>query len=205
MSDRGESMRIGVLASGGGTDFQSIIDALARGELDITIAVLIYNKQDAYVRERAVMAGIPAVFVDHRKREREDFEREMVGVLESYEVELVVMAGFMRLLTPYFVTAFKNRLINIHPALLPSFPGTHGQRDAIEHGVKVSGCTVHFVDENMDAGPIILQRCVPVLENDTEESLGSRILEEEHKILPRAIKLFTEGRLRIEGRKVRIL
>ncbi len=198
-------MNIGVLASGGGTDFQSIVDAVERGELGVTIAVLIYNKKEAFVRERAEKAGIPAVFVDHRKRTREEFEREMVEVLERHKVELVVMAGFMRLLTPYFIETYKNRLINIHPALLPSFPGTHGQRDALEHGVKVSGCTVHFVDKNMDAGPIILQRAVPVLDDDTEWTLRDRILEEEHKILPLAIKLYSEGRLRIEGRKVRIL
>ena len=150
-------------------------------------------------------AGIPAVFVDHRKRDREEFEREMAGVLEDHGVELVVMAGFMRLLTPYFISTYRDRLINIHPALLPSFPGIHGQRDAFEYGVKISGCTVHFVDENMDAGPIILQRAVPVLDDDTEEDLKERILAEEHKVLPLAIKLYSEDRLRIEGGKVRIL
>lgn len=200
-----DRVNIGVLASGGGTDFQSIVDAVERGELGVTIAVLIYNKKEAFVRERAEKAGIPAVFVDHRKRTREEFEREMIGVLEVHKVELVVLAGFMRLLTPNFIETYEDRLINIHPALLPSFPGTHGQRDALEHGVKVSGCTVHFVDKNMDAGPIILQRAVPVLDDDTEWTLRDRILEEEHKILPLAIKLYSEGRLRVEGRKVRIL
>lgn len=198
-------MNIGVIASGGGTDFQSIVDAVARGELDVNIAVLVYNKKDAYVRERAEMAGIPAVFIDHRKKKREDFEREIVAVLGSYEVELVVLAGFMRLLTPYFIHEYSNRLINIHPALLPSFPGTHAHRDALAHAVKVSGCTVHFVNEDMDSGPIILQRSVPVLDDDTEETLGARVLKEEHKILPLAIKLYAEGKLRIEGRKVYIL
>jgi phosphoribosylglycinamide formyltransferase 1 len=198
-------MKIGVLASGGGTDFQSIVDAVGSGEVNVTIAVLIYNKKNAFVRERAEQAGIPAVFVDHRKREREDFEREMVAVLDRHDVELVVLAGFMRLLTPYFISTYWNRLINIHPALLPSFPGTHGQRDAFEYGVKISGCTVHFVDENMDSGPIILQRAVPVLDDDTEETLKDRILEQEHEILPLVVKLYSEGRLRIEDRKVRIL
>ncbi len=198
-------MNIGGIASGGGTDFQSIVDAVARGELDVNIAVLVYNKKDAYVRERAEMAGIPAVFIDHRKKKREDFEREIVAVLGSYEVELVVLAGFMRLLTPYFIHEYSNRLINIHPALLPSFPGTHAHRDALAHAVKVSGCTVHFVNEDMDSGPIILQRSVPVLDDDTEETLGARVLKEEHKILPLAIKLYAEGKLRIEGRKVYIL
>lgn len=198
-------MNIGVLASGGGTDFQSIVDAVESGDLDVTISVLIYNKRKAYVRERAELAGIPAVFVDHRKREREEFEREMVGILDDHKVDLVVMAGFMRLLTPYFIATYRDRLINIHPALLPSFPGTHGQQDAYEYGVKISGCTVHFVDENMDAGPIILQRAVPVHDDDTEETMRDRILEEEHKILPLAIKLYLEGKLKIEGRKVRIL
>lgn len=198
-------MNIGVLASGTGTDFQSIVDAVDRKELDVTIAVLIYNKEEAYVMKRAEKAGIPAVFVDYRKKAREDFEREMEAVLRKYHVDLVVLAGFMRLLTPYFIQAFRNKIINIHPALLPSFPGIHGQRDALEYGVKVSGCTVHFVDENMDAGPIIFQRCVPVEDEDTVEKLGARILEEEHKVLPLAIKLYSEGRLKIEGRRVRIL
>lgn len=197
-------MRIGVLASGGGTDFQSIVDAVERGEVPVTIAVLIYNKQNAQVRERADRAGISAVFIDHRKRPREEFEREMAKELHNRKVELVVMAGFMRLLTPYFVREFKDRLINIHPALLPSFPGIRGQQDAFDYGVKVSGCTVHFVDENMDSGPIIMQRAVPVLQNDTVDSMKERILLEEHMVLPLAIKLYAEGKLRIEGRKVRI-
>ena len=198
-------MNIGVLASGRGTDFQSIVDAVEAGELNVKIAVLVYNNPDAYVKVRAERAGIPAVFVDHRKKKREVFEREVVGVLKRYGVELVVLAGFMRLLTPYFISEFRNRIINIHPALLPSFPGTHAHRDALNYGVKVSGCTVHFVDEHMDAGPIIIQRCVPVLEDDTEDTLSARILEEEHKALPLAIRLYSEGRLRIEGRRVRIL
>ncbi len=198
-------MNIGVLASGRGTDFQSIVDAVEAGELNVKIAVLIYNNPDAYARVRAEKAGIPAVFVDYRKKKREVFEREVVEVLKRYGVELVVLAGFMRLLTPYFISEFRNRIINIHPALLPSFPGTHAHRDTLNYGVKVSGCTVHFVDEHMDAGPIIIQRCVPVLEDDTEESLAARILEEEHKALPLAIRLYSEGRLRIEGRKVRVL
>jgi len=198
-------VNIGVLASGRGTDFQSIVDAVEAGELNVKIAVLVYNNPDAYVKVRAERAGIPAVFVDHRKKKREVFEREVVGVLKRYGVELQVLAGFMRLLTPYFISEFRNRIINIHPALLPSFPGTHAHRDALNYGVKVSGCTVHFVDEHMDAGPIIIQRCVPVLEDDTEDTLSARILEEEHKALPLAIRLYSEGRLRIEGRRVRIL
>ncbi|MCK4615141.1 MAG: phosphoribosylglycinamide formyltransferase [Thermoplasmata archaeon] len=201
---RRERVNIGVLASGRGTDFQSIVDAVESGELDANIAVLIYNNKDAYVGERAEKAGIPAIFVDHRKKKREVFEREMVEVLRDHDVELVVLAGFMRRLTPYFIKEFRERIINIHPALLPSFPGTHSQRDALEYGVKVSGCTVHFVDENVDAGPIILQRCVPVLDNDTEETLAARILKEEHKVLPLVIKLYAGGRLRIEGGKVRV-
>ena len=198
-------MNIGVLASGGGTDFQSMVDARDRGELPVTVAVLIYNRPEAHVRERARLADVPAVFVDHRHRERKEFEEEMIRALDRHGVELVVMAGFMRLLTPHFIHRYRNRLINIHPALLPSFPGTHAQRDALRYGVKVSGCTVHFVDENMDAGPIILQQAVQVLETDTEETLRERILAEEHLVLPRAIRLYAEGRLRIEGRRVRIL
>jgi phosphoribosylglycinamide formyltransferase-1 len=149
---------------------------------------------------------VPSAVVDHRPfgKDREGFEREVVQVLREKRVDLVVLAGFMRLVSGYFVGEFPNRIINIHPALLPSFPGTHGQRDALAHGAKVSGCTIHFVDTSVDGGPIILQKAVPVLDDDTEETLAARILEQEHVFLPLAVRLFAEGRLKVEGRRVRI-
>jgi len=199
-------INVGVLASGRGTDFQSLIDARDRGELDVNLAVLICNVPGAPVIIRAEKAGIPAVVIDHRPygRNREAFEREVVRVLREHGVDLVVFAGFMRLITTYMIGEFPNRIINIHPSLLPSFPGTHGQRDALAHGVKVSGCTIHFVDASVDGGPIILQKAVPVLEGDTEDTLAARILEQEHIFLPLAVRLFAEGRLRVEGRHVHI-
>ncbi|MCD6461960.1 MAG: phosphoribosylglycinamide formyltransferase [Thermoplasmata archaeon] len=203
--ERQRRLRIGVLASGRGSNFQAIIDRVEDGTLPVEIAVLVVNNRDAGAVQRAERHGIPWHFIDHRGRSREEFEREVIAVLDEHRVELVVLAGFMRILTPLFIDHYRHRIINIHPALLPSFPGTHGQRDALEYGVKVSGCTVHFVDTSVDGGPIIIQRCVPVLEDDTEESLARRILEEEHRALPEAIRLYAEGRLRIEGRRVRIL
>jgi len=164
------------------------------------------NVPDAPAIGRAQKHGVPAIVVDHRKygKDREAFEREIVRVLRERKVDLVVFAGFMRLVTGYFIREFPNRIINIHPALLPSFPGTHGHEDALRHGVKVSGCTIHFVDESVDGGPIILQKAVPVQEGDTVETLSARILEQEHVFLPLAVRLFAEGRLRVEGRHVRI-
>ncbi|MFA5896755.1 MAG: phosphoribosylglycinamide formyltransferase [Thermoplasmata archaeon] len=199
-------IRVGVLASGRGSDFQSLVDARDRGELDVDLAVLVCNVPGAPVLERAKRAGVPSVVVDHRPfgKDRDAFEREVVLVLREKRVDLVVLAGFMRLVSSYFVGEFPNRIINIHPALLPSFPGTHGQRDALAHGVKVSGCTIHFVDTSVDGGPIILQKAVPVLDDDTEETLAARILEQEHVFLPLAVRLFAEGRLQVEGRRVRI-
>lgn len=199
-------IRVGVLASGRGTDFQSLVDARTRGDLDVDLAVLICNVPGAAVLDRAKRAGVPATVIDHRPfgKDREAFEREVVKVLREKRVDLVVLAGFMRLVTGYFVGEFPGRIMNIHPALLPSFPGTHGQRDALAAGVKVSGCTIHFVDTSVDGGPIILQKAVPVLDDDTEETLAARILEQEHIFLPLAVRLFAEGRLTIDGRQVRI-
>ena len=199
-------IHVGVLASGRGTDFQSLVDAAARGELDATIAVLICNVPGAPVLERAKRARVPTVVIDHRRfgKDREAWEREAAKALREHDVDLVVLAGFMRLLTPYFIGEFRNRIMNIHPSLLPAFPGTHAHRDALAHGVKVSGCTIHFVDESVDGGPIILQKAVPVLTDDTEETLSARVLEQEHIVLPLAVRLFAEGRLSVEGRKVRI-
>ena len=198
--------RVGVLASGRGTDFQSLVDARKRGDLDIDLAVLVCNVPGAPVLDRAKAAGVPAVVVDHRPfgKDRETFEQAMLKVLRDKRVELVVFAGFMRLVSASFIRAFPDRIINIHPSLLPAFPGAHAHRDAIAAGVKVSGCTIHFVDASVDGGPIILQRAIPVHEDDTEDSLAARILEQEHIFLPLAVRLFAEGRLHVEGRRVRI-
>jgi len=199
-------IRVGVLASGRGTDFQSLVDARDRGDLDVELAVLVCNVPGAPVTERARTAGVPVAVVDHRpfKGDREGFEREVAKVLGGRRVDLVVFAGFMRIVSPYFVRQFPLRVINIHPSLLPAFPGTHAQADALAFGAKVSGCTIHFVDASVDGGPIILQKAVPVLDDDTPETLAARILEQEHVFLPLAVRLFAEGRLKVEGRRVRI-
>ena len=199
-------LRVGVLASGRGTDFQSLIDARDRGTLDVELAVLVCNVPGAPVLDRARRAGVPAITIDHRPfgKDRESFEREVVKVLREYRVDLVVFAGFMRIVTASLVNEFPNRIMNIHPSLLPAFPGAHAHRDVLAAGAKVSGCTIHFVDASVDGGPYILQKAVPVLDDDTEESLEARILEWEHRLLPLAVRLFAEGRLRVEGRRVRI-
>ena len=194
---------IGVLISGSGTNLQSIIDAIEGKELEAKIQVVLSNRADAYGLVRAKKHGIPVEVLDHKRfASREAFDQAVVDILRAREVELVVLAGFMRLLSPVFVSAYSNRTMNIHPALLPAFPGLHVQKKAVEHGVRFSGCTVHFVNEECDEGPIIIQAVVPVFPEDTEESLAARILEQEHRIFPRAIQLYSEGRLRIEGRKV---
>lgn len=198
--------KIGVLCSGRGSNLASIIEAIERGEIRAEIALVIADKADAYALERAREKGIPAVAVVYRDyAERADFERALLTELHAHGVTLVVLAGFMRILSPVFVHAYTGRILNIHPALLPSFPGAHAHRDVLAYGVKVSGCTVHFVDEGMDSGPIILQASVPVQEGDTEETLAARVLAQEHRIFPEAIKLYVEGRLRTDGRKVHIL
>ena len=196
--------KLGVLCSGRGTDLQSIIDAIERGELNAKISVVITDKPNVQALERAQRAGIKNICVNRKKfSERSEFEAELLKNLDG--VDLVVLAGFMRMLSPEFVRHYQGRLMNIHPSLLPSFPGAHAHRDVLAYGVKVSGCTVHFVDEGTDSGPIILQAAVEVKDDDTEESLSARVLEKEHIIYPQAIKLFTEGRLKIEGRHVKIL
>ena len=198
--------KLGVLCSGRGTDLQSIIDAIGRGEVNAEIAVVLADKPEAFALERAKKAGIKAVCVNRKQYDgRESFEKALIAELEEAGVTLVVLAGFMRILTPVFVHHFAGRIMNIHPALLPSFPGAHAHRDVLAYGVKVSGCTVHFVDEGTDSGPIILQAAVPVLAGDTEETLGARVLEQEHIIYPQAIQLYCEGRLQVDGRQVRIL
>ncbi len=196
--------KIAVLASGGGTDFQSIINGVESGYIPGEIALLLCNKDEAGCLERARKHGVPTAIISHRKKKRPEFEAELIAEIDRYEVDLVILAGFMRMLTPLFVGHYKGRLINIHPALLPSFPGTHGHRDALAYGVKVSGCTIHFVDEEMDHGPVIYQKAVPVFEDDTEDTLGARVLAEEHKYLPMVVKYFLEGRLRVVDRKVLI-
>jgi phosphoribosylglycinamide formyltransferase-1 len=193
---------ISVLISGSGSNLQSIIDQAEAGTLPIKICCVISNKSDAFGLERARKHGIPAVCVPSKGKTREEHEREIIDVLESHGVELVVLAGYMRLLSPVMLERFKGRVINIHPALLPSFPGTHGYEDAWDYGVKVSGCTVHFVDEGCDTGPIILQAVNPVEPDDTLETFRQRGLSIEHKALPEAISLYCAGRLRIDGRRV---
>lgn len=197
---------IGVLASGSGSNLQSIIDHIERGRLDAEIRVVISNNPDAYALKRAEKHGIPLVVIRHQEfHDRQEFDLKMAETLISADVELVVMAGFMRVLSPLFLQTFPQRVINIHPALLPSFPGLHGQKQAFDYGVKFSGCTVHFADDGIDSGPIIIQAVVPVLDSDTEDTLAERILREEHRIYPQAIQLYAEGRLEIHNRHVKII
>ena len=196
-------LRLGVLVSGRGSNLEAIIDASEAGRIDAVVAVVISDVADAFALERARTHGIEAAFVDARPFDtKEAFDAAVIDLLRKHEVDLVCLAGFMRLLSPQFVEAFRHRILNIHPALLPAFPGLHVQRKALKHGVKFSGCTVHFVDEGTDSGPIIIQAVVPVLDDDTEESLSARILTYEHQIYPRAIQLFAEGRLEVLGRRV---
>lgn len=198
-------LKLGVLISGNGSNLQSIIDNIENGSLKAVIKIVISNNPDAYGITRATKHGIPFVVLKNGNfKSKEDFDSELIKILKENGVELVILAGFMRIITPTLLKAFSGRIMNIHPALLPSFPGLHGQRQAVDYGVKFSGCTVHFVDEGVDTGPIIIQSAVPVLENDTEETLGARILKEEHKIYPRAIQLFADGKLEVRGRKVHI-
>jgi len=194
--------RIGVLVSGRGSNLQALIDSARRGELGGEVGVVVSNVETALGLQRARQAGIPAVFRDHRGKKREDFDAEIVQILRAHSVDLVCLAGFMRLLSPVFVRAFPGRILNIHPALLPAFPGLDAQRQAWEHGAKVSGATVHLVDEGLDSGPIVAQEAVCVLSSDTPETLAARILEVEHRLYPRAVRLMLEGRSRVEGRRV---
>jgi phosphoribosylglycinamide formyltransferase-1 len=196
-------LQLGVMVSGSGTNLQSILDAAGSGKIPVAVRVVLSNRPRARALERARAAGVPAVAVSHRKFDsREAFEDAVLEVLREHGVEWVALAGFMRLLTGHFLGAFPDRVINIHPALLPAFPGTHGQRQALEYGARWSGCTVHFVDEGTDTGPIIAQAVVPVLDDDDEEALGRRILAQEHRIYPWVLKLLAEGRVRREGRRV---
>lgn len=198
-------LRIGVLASGGGTNLQAIIDRCQDGSLAAEIAVVITNNPTAGALDRAGNAGIKTLCINHRDfAQREDFDHAVVNALRENEVDLVVLAGFMRIITQTFIDAFPERIINIHPALLPAFPGLHVQQQAIDYGARFSGCTVHFVDGGVDTGPIIMQAVVPILPDDTADTLAARILEQEHKAYPRAIQLIAEGRVQVDGRKVSI-
>ncbi|HVP58571.1 MAG TPA: phosphoribosylglycinamide formyltransferase [bacterium] len=202
------NIRIGVLVSGRGSNLQAIIDSIRSRRLDAEIAVVISDVADAPALDRARAAGIEARYVTpgpKRSRLSDDAEAEIISILDGADVGLVALAGFMRILSPAFVRHFRHRIVNIHPALLPSFPGLHVQKQALDYGVKFSGCTVHFVNEGVDTGPIIIQAAVPVLDDDTEQSLSERILREEHRIYTEAIKLFAEGRLKIDGRRVTVL
>lgn len=200
-----ERLKIAVLASGSGSNLQAIIDEIKSGFLPVELALVLSDKPQAYALQRAEAAGVPTkVLLPADFASREDYDAELVRLLKASGAEAVALAGYMRLVTPVFLQAFPHRVLNIHPALLPSFPGLHGQRQAFEYGVKVAGCTVHFVDEGMDSGPIILQAPVLVLEDDDADSLAARILEQEHIIYPLALRLLAEGKLHIEGRRVRI-
>ncbi|HLW97095.1 MAG TPA: phosphoribosylglycinamide formyltransferase [Candidatus Acidoferrales bacterium] len=195
--------RIGVLLSGRGSNLEALADSVAARRIpNAEIAVVISNREGAPGIERAAARGIPAKLIPSKGLEREAYDKQVAVVLQEYKVDLVCLAGYMRLLSPFFVAAFRGRILNIHPSLLPSFPGLEAQRQALEFGARFSGCTVHFVDENLDAGPIILQAVVPVLDEDTPDTLGARILKEEHRIYTEAVNLVLEGRTRTEGRRV---
>lgn len=197
------NLKIGLLASGRGSNFQSIIDSIESGYIQARINVLITDNPKAFSIERAEKHGIESlVMLSKNYASRDEYFREITAELKKRDVELVVLAGFMRIVGKPLLDAYPDKVMNIHPALLPSFPGLHGQKQANDYGVKISGCTVHFVDEGMDTGPVIIQAAVPVRDDDTEETLAERILRLEHKIFPEAIKLFAEGRIKMQGRRV---
>ncbi|WP_455241284.1 phosphoribosylglycinamide formyltransferase [Petrachloros mirabilis] len=206
---RSTPLRVAVLASGRGSNLQAVIDAIETGQVQAKIVAVVSNKKDAVALERARKHGLPDVFVDPkpfagRPDSREAYDRELLAVLGKYDVELVLLAGYMKIVTGVLVNAYANRMMNIHPSLLPSFPGLDVQKKAIEWGCKLAGCTVHFVTEGVDEGPIILQAAVPILDNDSPDTLAARILVQEHRLYPRAVQLFAEGRLRVDGRRVLI-
>lgn len=196
---------LAVLVSGNGSNLQVIINRIESGELNARIACVISNNPDAFALTRAKTHAIPVVVHENRGfKGRREYDAALVSILQGYDVELVVLAGFMRILSDVMVNAFPNAIMNIHPALLPAFPGLHAQQQALDYGVKFSGCTVHFVDCGTDTGPIILQAVVPVLQDDTEETLSARIQAEEHRTFPEALRLFVEGKIQVDGRHVRI-
>jgi phosphoribosylglycinamide formyltransferase 1 len=195
--------RIGVLLSGRGSNFEALAESASAGRIpNAEIAVVISNQPDAIGLKRAEARGIPARMIPSKGLQREAYDRQVATILQEHKVDLICLAGYMRLLSPYFVATFPQKVLNIHPSLLPSFPGLEAQKQALEHGVKFAGCTVHFVDENLDAGPIILQAAVPVLDEDDEHALSERILKEEHRIYSEAAKIVLAGKYRIEGRRV---
>jgi len=195
--------RIGVLLSGRGSNFEALADSVAAGRIpNAEIAIVISNRENAPGIDKARGRGISAQVIPSRGLEREPYDKLVIAALEDKKVDLVCLAGYMRLLSPAFVAAYRGRILNIHPSLLPAFPGLESQRQAIEHGAKFSGCTVHFVDENLDAGPIILQAAVPIRDDDTPETLSERVLKEEHRIYTEAVRIVLEGRYRMEGRRV---
>ncbi len=197
------TIALAVLASGRGSNLQAILDACASDAIPAKVRIVVSDVADAYALERARRHGVETRHVDPKATpSREAFDQAVMAILQAAGVDLICLAGFMRLLSPAFVAAYRSRIMNIHPALLPAFPGLHVQRKAVDYGVKIAGCTVHFVDEGTDTGPIIIQAAVPVHDDDTEETLSARILQHEHRIYPRAIQLFAEGRLEVQGRRV---
>lgn len=209
LTKRGTPLRVAVLASGRGSNLQAVINAIEAGQVHAKIVAVISNKKDAVALERARTHGLPDLFVDPkpfagRPDSREAYDRALLELLNKHDVELVLLAGYMKIVTSVLVNAYANRMMNIHPSLLPSFPGLDVQKKALEWGCKLAGCTVHFVTEGVDEGPIILQAAVPILDEDTPDTLAARILEQEHKIYPRAVQLFADNRLRVEGRRVLI-
>jgi len=195
--------RIGVLLSGRGSNFEALAESVSTGRIpNAEIAIVVSNQPNAAGLQKAEARGISARLLPSKGLQREAYDRQVVGVLQEYKVDLICLAGYMRLLSPYFVAAFPQKILNIHPSLLPSFPGLESQKQALDHGVKFAGCTVHFVDENLDAGPIIVQGVVPVLDSDDEHTLSARILKEEHRIYSEAVKMVLQGEYRIEGRRV---
>lgn len=208
-TSRTTPLRVAVLASGRGSNLQAVIDAIEAGEVPARIVAVISNKKDAAALERARKHKLTDIFVDPkpyagRPDSREAYDRELLQILNQHDVELVLLAGYMKIVTKVLVDAFADRMMNIHPSLLPSFPGLDVQKKAIDWGCKLAGCTVHFVTEGVDEGPIILQAAVPILDHDTPDTLAARILEQEHKVYPKAVRLFAQGRLRVEGRRVLI-
>lgn len=200
-------LRVAVLASGRGSNLQAIVDAIEAGQVQAQIVAVVSNKKDAVALERARKHGLTDIFVDPkpfagRPDSREAYDRSLLEILQQQQVELILLAGYMKIVTAVLVNAYANRMMNIHPSLLPSFPGLDVQKKAIDWGCKLAGCTVHFVTEGVDEGPIIIQAAVPILDDDTSETLAARILVQEHKIYPRAVQLFAEGRLRVDGRRV---
>jgi phosphoribosylglycinamide formyltransferase 1 len=195
--------RIGVLLSGRGSNFEALAEGVSAGRIpNAEIAIVVSNQPDALGLKKAETRGIPTRMIPSKGLQREAYDRQVAAVLQEYKVDLICLAGYMRLLSAYFVAAFPQKILNIHPSLLPSFPGLEAQKQALEHGVKFAGCTVHFVDENLDAGPIILQAVVPVLDSDDEHALSERILKEEHRIYSEAARIVLEGKFKIEGRRV---